>query len=403
MRSAIDNGISVLGSTGSVGRQTLEVARRLGFKVHALSAAGSNIDLLIEQTKEFLPQIAAVSDSGAADLFISAVKKDSVLSREYRDGKILILSGDDGLCAAASQSKAGVTVIAVSGAAGLPAVVSAIEAKKTVALANKEALVMAGRYIMELSAKNSVTIIPVDSEHSAIFQCLKGHNINEIKRLILTASGGPFRGHSLKSLVKITPEQASSHPIWNMGKKISIDSATMANKGLELIEAVRLFNIPPEKIKILIHPQSIVHSMIQMKDGAVYAQLSRPDMRLPIYKALHWPSGKLRGKNIKNFGRMDFNDLTLEFFRPDFKKFPMLDLAYKAVKKGGLYPCVYNAANEEAVAAFLEGRIGFLDIVSITQYVLDMDWNQNLCGIASVMETDKLARKTAVKKIKELK
>jgi 1-deoxy-D-xylulose-5-phosphate reductoisomerase len=287
---------------------------------------------------------------------------------------------------------------------------AAIEAGSNLALANKETLVMAGPLVLRTAREKKIRIIPVDSEHSAIFHLLVAHapssegGTHALEEIILTASGGPFRNYSLQEMEKVSPQEALAHPTWNMGSKITIDSASMANKGLEVIEAVRLFNLPPEKIKVVIHPQSIIHSMIRMKDGAIYAQLSRPDMRLPIHKALYWPetapshggSPSLEGGE---FGRLEFNSLNLELYPPDTEKFPLLTLAYESAKKGGLYPCAYNSANETAVAAFLAGRIGFLDINRITGYVLDTDWSREPDDITEVMSADKQARIIAEKEI----
>jgi 1-deoxy-D-xylulose-5-phosphate reductoisomerase len=274
---------------------------------------------------------------------------------------------------------------------------AALESGSDLALANKETLVMAGPLVLQRAAEKKVKIIPVDSEHSAVFHLLEAHGApslegdDSLDEIILTASGGPFRNYALKEMEKVSPQQALAHPTWNMGAKITIDSASMANKGLEVIEAAQLFGIPPEKIKVVIHPQSIVHSMIRMKDGAVYAQLSRPDMRLPIHQALYWP----QTASPRDFGRLDFDSLNLEFYPPDTEKFPLLSYAYEAARKGGLYPCAYNAANEVAAAAFLAGRIGFLDIGRITGYVLSRDWSGKPDTLASVMEADRRARKMA--------
>jgi 1-deoxy-D-xylulose-5-phosphate reductoisomerase len=247
---------------------------------------------------------------------------------------------------------------------------------------------------LKYAGEKNVKIIPVDSEHSAIFFLVEAHGYEALDEVILTASGGPFRNRSIREMEKASPREALAHPTWNMGAKISIDSATMANKGLEVMEAAHLFNLPPEKIRIVIHPQSVVHSMIKMKDGAVYAQLSRPDMRFPSHKALYWPETR-----YADFGQLDFDLLSLEFCKPDPEKFPLINLAYEAVKKGGLYPCAYNAANEAAVGAFLAARIGFLDIGRVTRYVLDKDWSAQPGDIASVMEADRLARASAEKEL----
>jgi 1-deoxy-D-xylulose-5-phosphate reductoisomerase len=262
-------------------------------------------------------------------------------------------------------------------------------------------MVIAGELAIKRVKEKNLGIIPVDSEHSAIFCLIQAHGSAALDEIILTASGGPFRNSSIEEMEKASPKEALAHPTWNMGAKITVDSASMANKGLEVIEAAWLFKLPPGKIKVVIHPQSIVHSMIRMKDGAIYAQLSHPDMRLPIQKALYWPEEVPSVEGVSStedntfFKRLEFDPLTLEFHLPDAEKFPMLALAYEAVRKGGLYPCAYNAANETAVAAFLAGRIGFLDIGRVTRYVLDRDWSAEPENIAVVMEADRLARTTA--------
>jgi len=309
--------------------------------------------------------------------------------------------GREALLAAIAACGADITLNGISGAAGLEPSMAAIEAGSSLALANKETLVMAGPLVLQRAHEKNVKIIPVDSEHSAIFHLVEAHGAahgyDALDEIILTASGGPFRNYSLKEMEKVSPQAALAHPTWNMGAKITIDSASMANKGLEVIEAARLFNCSTDKIKVAVHPQSVVHSMIRMKDGAVYAQLSRPDMRLPIHKALYWPECA-----PSDFGRLDLSALTLEFYPPDMEKFTLLALAYEAAQKGGLYPCAYNAANEAAVAAFLAGRIGFLDIGRITRYVLDRDWIREPDDIASVMDADRQARTMAEKNIKEV-
>jgi len=363
--------VAVLGATGSIGKSALDVIARGkdDFEVVLLSAHCKS-EPLIE------------------------------LGRKW-PGALTVHSGAEGgreaLLAAIANSGADITLNGISGAAGLEPSMAAIESGSNLALANKETLVMAGPLILKRASEKNVKIIPVDSEHSAIFHLIEAHcathDDNALDEIILTASGGPFRNYSLAEMEKVTPQDALAHPTWNMGAKITIDSASMANKGLEVIEAARLFNVSTDKIKVVVHPQSIVHSMIRMRDGAVYAQLSRPDMRLPIHHALYWPE-----TTPTDFGRLDFN-LSLDFFPPDTEKFPMLALAYEAAQKGGLYPCAYNAANEAAVAAFLAGRIGFLDISRITRYVVDRDWSKEPDDIASVMEADGQARTIAEKEI----
>jgi len=363
-----------LGATGSIGKSALDVIARghNDFEV-VLLTAHCHADKLAEWGRLY-PGAAAVH-SGAE-------------------------GGRESLLAAISACGADITLNGISGAAGLEPSMAAIEAGSNLALANKETLVMAGPLVLRRAHEKNVTIIPVDSEHSALFHLIEAHGVDALDEIILTASGGPFRNYSLAEMEKVSPDAALAHPTWNMGAKITIDSASMANKGLEVIEAARLFNLPPEKIKVVVHPQSVVHSMIRMKDGEIYAQLSRPDMRLPIHNALYWPQTVPSKEGTSaDFGRLDFDSLTLEFYPPDTEKFPLLSLAYEAVKKGGLYPCAYNAANEAAVAAFLAGRAGFLDIGRITRYVLDRDWNRQPDDIASVMEADRQARTIAEKEV----
>jgi 1-deoxy-D-xylulose-5-phosphate reductoisomerase len=365
--------VAILGATGSIGKSALEVIERAQNDFEpVLLTAHCHADKLAA-LKRLYPGAAAVH-SGAE-------------------------GGRESLLAAISSCGADITLNGISGAAGLEPSMAAIEAGSNLALANKETLVMAGPLVLRRAREKNVKIIPVDSEHSALFHLIEAHGGDALDEIMLTASGGPFRNYSPQEMEKVSPEAALAHPTWNMGAKITIDSASMANKGLEVIEAARLFNLPPEKIKVVVHPQSVVHSMIRMKDGAVYAQLSRPDMRLPIHKALYWPQAV-----SADFGRLNFDSLTLAFYPPDTEKFPMLAIAYEAAKKGGLYPCAYNAANEAAVAAFLDGRIGFLDIGRITRYVLDRDWNRESNDIASVMEADRQARAIAETEVsKEVK
>ena len=364
--------VAVLGATGSIGKSALDV----------IACEKNNFDVVLLSAHSHARELAELGRlwPGAATVLSGAA------------------GGRESLLAAIAHSGADITLNGISGAAGLEPSMAAIEAGSDLALANKETLVMAGRLALRRAQEKKVSIIPVDSEHSAIFHLIEAqcaaHGNNEVEEIILTASGGPFRNCSAEEMEKVSPQAALAHPTWNMGAKITIDSASMANKGLEVIEAVQLFGFPPEKIKVVIHPQSIVHSMIRMKDGAVYAQLSRPDMRLPIHKALC-----RRETTASAFGRLEFNPLTLEFYPPDTDKFPLLSLAYEAAEKGGLYPCAYNAANEAAVAAFLAGRIGFLDIGRITRYVLGMDWSQEGADIALILEADRRAREAAEKEL----
>lgn len=371
------DGIAVLGSTGSIGRQTLEVAGHLGVRVRALAAAGNNPGLLLEQAKRFNPDIIAVTDSGAARVIAGALPR-----------KTEVLHGLEGLCAAASQSGAPVTVAGVSGAAGLPAVISAIKAGKTVALANKEALVMAGRMIMGMSREYKTSILPVDGEHSAIFQCLQGQDGKAIKRLILTASGGPFLEIPAAELEDITPEQASAHPVWNMGAKISIDSSTMMNKGLEVIEASMLFGVGTDRIDVLIHPQSIIHSMVEFTDNSTLAQMGVPDMRIPIQYALTYPD---RLKGLSN--ALDLAELgSLTFAKPDLHKFPCLSLAYDAARTGGTMTAVCNAANEAAVSLFSEKKVRYAEIPVLIERAMGAHVKADDMNLDNIYAADREAR-----------
>ncbi|MDR1898473.1 MAG: 1-deoxy-D-xylulose-5-phosphate reductoisomerase [Treponema sp.] len=367
--------IAVLGATGSIGKSTLEVIR----------AANSTAD----QTFEV---VLLSAHTGGTDL--------ALLGDEF-PGARRVLSGSEGgagaLLDAIGELRPDITVNGIAGAAGLLPSAAAIRSGSDLALANKETVVMAGDLILSLAAEKQVRVLPVDSEHSAIFNLLNAHGREGAEEILLTASGGPFRKLSRGEMKRVSPADALAHPTWKMGPKITIDSASMANKGLEVIEAVRLFGFPPEKVTVLIHPQSVVHSMIRMQDGAVYAQLSGPDMRLPIHEALCHPDVR-----ESSFGALDFGALTLDFEKPDFGRFPMLPLAYEAIRRGGLYPCVYNAANEAAVAAFLSGRAGFLDIPVIVDYVLNMKWDPGYGQeIGAVLEADERARAAAAEFIRD--
>lgn len=336
--------ISVLGCTGSIGRQTIAVAEHTGIRVAALSA-NRKIDLLEEQTRRLHPKLVAVFDEKAANSFRVAVK----------DLDVRVVSGMDGLIEAAICQESDCVVTAVSGAVGLKPTLAAIYGKKRIALANKETLVCAGELVMSTAAKENVEIIPVDSEHSAIFQCLMGREKKELKKILLTGSGGPFRGRKRADLEEITPQQAVKHPNWNMGAKISVDSATMMNKGLEFVEAMHLFSVTPEDIQVVVHPQSVIHSMVELVDGTVIAQLGVPDMGLPIQLALTYPERK-----ESMFEHLDFAKLQgLTFEAPDPENMPCLALAIKCARTGGTAPCVMSAANEVAVHMFLRGEIGY--------------------------------------------
>ena len=343
--------IALLGSTGSIGRQTLEVARELGLTVAALTA-NSSVDLIEQQAREFCPRLAVLYDEDAAN----------ELRARLSDTNTQVLSGMEGLLAAATADDADTVVTAVMGMIGLQPTLAAIEKKKRIALANKETLVCAGELVVAAAERCGAEIVPVDSEHSAIFQCLQGcRDRGEIKRLILTCSGGPFYGLSLQELATKTKADALKHPNWTMGAKITIDSATLMNKGLEIIEAMHLYRLPLRQVDAVIHRQSIVHSLVEFHDGAMLAQLGTPDMKLPIQYALYYPDRKYLPGD-----RLDFWSLNqITFEKPDMENFPGLKLAFDAAAAGGSMPTVYNAANERAVAKFLDRKIGFLDIPEI--------------------------------------
>lgn len=349
--------IAILGSTGSIGTQTLDVVRNnQDIKVAALTV-GSNIEKLEEQIREFHPKVVALWNEKSA--------KD--LRKRVSDLPVEVLAGMDGMISCATISDADIVVTAVVGMIGILPTIEAIKAGKDIALANKETLVTAGHIIMPLVKEYNVSLLPVDSEHSAIFQALNGENPKEISRILLTASGGPFRGKKKKDLQNIQLEDALRHPNWSMGKKITIDSSTMVNKGLEVIEAKWLFDIDFEQIQVVIQPQSVIHSMVEFADGGVIAQLGTPDMRLPIQYALYYPERRpLHGD------RLDFYKLSqLTFEEPDMETFEGLKLAYQVGKTGGSMPTVYNAANEYAVAKFLNKEIKYLEIIDMISYALD--------------------------------
>lgn len=343
--------IAILGSTGSIGTQTLDIVREQGdLKVTAL-AAGKNIDLLEKQIREFSPSLVSVwSEQDAKNLRL-----------RVSDLPVQVRSGMDGLIDVAVEKESQMLVTAIVGMVGIRPTIAAIQAKKIIALANKETLVTAGHLITKLAKENQVPILPVDSEHSAIFQSLNGEALNKIDKILLTASGGPFRGMNRKQLADVKAEDALKHPNWSMGKKITIDSATMVNKGLEVIEAKWLFGTELDRIQVVVHPQSVIHSMVQFEDGGVIAQLGVPDMRLPIQYALYYPLRRpMSGK------RLDFFALgQVTFEKPDMDTFEGLKLAYQAGKQGGNMPAILNAANERAVAKFLEKKISFLEITQI--------------------------------------
>ncbi len=349
--------IAILGSTGSIGTQALDViaANQDKFCVTAL-AAYHNDTLLEEQIEYFKPQIAVLVDDKAADR----------LAKRY-SGPTLILRGEEGLLAAATHSDVNTVLTSLVGFAGLTPTIAAIEAGKNIALANKETLVAAGELVTALAKEKGVKILPVDSEHSAIFQCLQGENKEQISRILLTASGGPFRGLTTEALQKVTVEDCLRHPTWSMGKKITVDSATLANKGLEVIEARWLFDVDYSQIEVVVHPQSIIHSMVEYNDGSIIAQLGKADMRVPIQYAFTYPD-----RVYTSYPRLDFKTLSaLTFSEPDRTSFPALELAFSAGRAGGTLPCVFNAANEEAVYSFLKGELRFLDIAAVIRSAME--------------------------------
>lgn len=381
--------ISILGSTGSIGTQALDVVRknRDKFMIKALSC-GRNLELMKKQISEFEPE-----------LVVTATGEDAKLLREYFRGKaenIEFLSGEDGLLQLAGYDS-DLLLNSLSGMRGMLPTYEAIKAGKNIALANKESLVVGGDVIMSAAAKNGVKILPVDSEHSAIFQCMQGNLNREIKKIYLTASGGPFRGYSRAELEDVSVEQALNHPKWTMGRKISIDSATLMNKGMELIEAKWLFNIDVDDIEILVHPQSIVHSGVEFKDTAVIAQLGIPDMRIPIALAFTYPDRLNMDLPELNF----FNEGSkLTFEKPDLDSFKCLKLAIQAAKSGKLYPAAMNGANEVLVESFLNGEIGFNQIADFIEEVLNVNDFSNKPELDSILEADKLARGKAYDLIK---
>ncbi len=349
--------ISILGSTGSIGTQTLDIVRNnLDLNVVAI-AGNSNVELLRQQIEEFSPDIVCVYQE----------EKAEELRAYYKDYEVKIVSGMDGLIEAATWDSADIVLTAVVGMIGIQPTIAAIKARKTIALANKETLVCAGHIIMPLSREMGVKILPVDSEHSAIFQSLNGENPRQLEKILLTASGGPFRGWTREQMKNVKLADALNHPNWSMGKKITIDSATMVNKGLEVIEAKWLFNVPYDKIQIVVQPQSLIHSMVQFVDGGIMAQLGTPDMKLPIQYALFYPDRREMDSERVDFGKI----AGITFEDPDFENFKGLALALRAAKEGGSLPTVFNAANEYAVAKFLKEEISFLDITEMIEYAMN--------------------------------
>ena len=372
--------IAILGSTGSIGTQTLDVVRnnRDKFEVVAISA-NKSIDLLLEQIIEFNPKYVAVYDED------SAIKLKEMITQ---DVEIKVLSKMEGLVKISTLEEVDVVLTAVVGMIGLVPTMEAIKAKKTIALANKETLVMAGELVMKEARKNNVDILPVDSEHSAIFQCLNGEKKKNVEKIILTASGGPFRGKSKEELKGVTKNEALKHPNWDMGRKISIDSSTLMNKGLEVIEAKWLFDVEAEDIDVIVHPQSIIHSMVQFEDSSVISQMGCPDMKLPILYALTHPD-----RIETDFERLDLGKIgTLTFEEPDMDTFPCLKLAYEALKLGGTYPAALNSANEVLVNEFLNDKIGFYDIPYYIERTLKEHKNRENATLEEILEVDRETR-----------
>lgn len=382
--------LAILGSTGSIGRQTLEVVDQYPDLFEAyLITANNQIDLLIEQARKYRPEVVIIANK---DYYTQ-------LRDALADLPIKVYAGADAIADAVTLQDIDIVVTAMVGYAGLQPTIRAIEAKKTIALANKETLVVAGELITQLALQHHAPIIPVDSEHSAIFQCLVGEGNNPIEKIILTASGGPFRNHTAEQLRMVTRADALRHPNWNMGNKITIDSATLMNKGFEMIEAKWLFGVEPSKIEIVVHPQSIIHSMVEFSDGAVKAQLGTPDMKLPIRYALSYPDRLV--SSDRKLSLADYATLTFE--RPDMVRFPLLQYAFDAIAQGGNMPCIMNAANEIAVAAFLAERIGFCQIAETVAHTM-----QHINFIASpcyddYVATNEEARKFAAQYIETLK
>ena len=367
--------ISILGSTGSIGTQTLDVvANNEDLCVTAL-AAGSNAGLLAMQARRFRPELVCIGDES----------KVSWLKNELADLNVRVVSGSQGLIEAATYKNCQIVVTAIVGMMGIIPTVEAIKAGKDIALANKETLVTAGSIIMPLAREHNVNILPVDSEHSAIFQCLNGEYHEEIEKLIITASGGPFRGRKRQDLQNVTVADALKHPNWCMGRKITIDSATLVNKGLEVMEAQWLFDIPLEKIDVVVQPQSIIHSMVQFADGGIMAQLGMPDMKLPIQYALYYPH-----RRPMDTPRVDFAGLAqITFEKPDTATFAGLTLAYEAARRGGNIPTAFNAANELAVSAFLNNRIKFLDIYELIEYAMNETKFIEKPSVEDILDTEK--------------
>ncbi|MCW8901952.1 MAG: 1-deoxy-D-xylulose-5-phosphate reductoisomerase [Gammaproteobacteria bacterium] len=382
-------GLCILGSTGSIGVNTLDVAARHPekYKIIALSA-NSQVERLAEQCEQYQPEFAVMANENAAEQLTLILKN--------KNSAVKVLSGIDGLETIASLKQVDYVMAAIVGAAGLKPSLAAARSGKRILLANKEALVMSGQLFMDEVKKNNAELLPIDSEHNAIFQCMPEDYNNDlsksgITKILLTGSGGPFRTKALNELENVTPDQACAHPNWSMGRKISVDSATMMNKGLEIIEACWLFNTTPDNIQVVVHPQSIIHSMVQYSDGSVLAQLGQPDMRTPIAHALSWPERIESGVE-----KLDFFSLSkLEFEQPDYERFPCLRLAEESIRKGGTAPAILNAANEVAVASFLDNELKFTDIPYIIEQTLLNLPSRPANSLDEILEDDLAARKEA--------
>lgn len=375
--------IAILGSTGSIGTQALDVISQHSdrFEAYAL-VANNQVELLLEQAHRFRPEVVVIANES----------KYAQLKEELADLPIKVWAGAEAIEQVVQDAAIDIVLTAMVGFSGLRPTVSAIRAGKTIALANKETLVVAGEWITKLALEHRTPVLPVDSEHSAIFQCLNGEGHNEIEKILLTASGGPFRSFSTAQLRKVTKQQALNHPNWNMGAKVTVDSSTLMNKGLEMIEAKWLFDVNPTQIEIVVHPQSIIHSMVQFKDRSVMAQLGLPDMRMPIQYAFSYP--ERLSSNIKPINFFELSTLTFE--KPDIEKFPNLGLAYQAIEKGGNMPCIMNAANEIAVELFLHEKIGFLQMSDLIEQTMAKTVFIPHPSLDDYLQTDAEARKIAL-------
>ena len=372
--------VVILGSTGSIGKSTLDVIRNLEHKYNVVAlSANSQWELLSEQVREFKPESVSLANEQYIDS----------LRNSLPDNSVQILTGANSVREMVSKENVDIVLSAIVGGAGLPAAIEAIKNRKTLALANKEALVMAGGLIMPLAKENGVNIIPVDSEHSAVLQALRAGRRDEVKKIIITASGGPFRNHPIEKLSEVTKEEALNHPTWSMGNKITIDSATMMNKALEVIEAKWLFDLDASQIEVVIHPESIIHSLVEFCDGSVIAQMGLPDMKVPIQFALTYPdreNGNVESLDLAKLG-------TLNFQKPDMDKFPALRLGYEVVEKGGTMGATFNAANEVAVQEFLDNKIKFTDIAKTVEHVMNKHDFKNDPTLQDIIDADEYARK----------